>query len=125
VVTTAAIAHQDSATGPLSVVIPWLAVVAGAAGALPRLRIGAGGAVVAAIAVTAWAIPVVPTLTRPIRFSLLSPTAVDVLVPVALGLALGAGAAVYLLGSWAARPQPDESDRGPEPDGSPEKVRSP
>lgn len=94
-VAVGAFAHPDAATGWMGLIFPGVALVAAGAGLVPRLRIGAGGVVVAAIAIVSWALPLISSTVRPIVFSALPRPLVVILIPLALGLALGAGAATF------------------------------
>jgi hypothetical protein len=94
VVATGAFIHPEGPTSPSGIVLPAIAVVAGAAGAI-RPRVAAGGVIVAAVGIAAWALPALPTLTMPLVFSMLPAGLIAVLVPTALGLGVGAAAAVY------------------------------
>lgn len=120
VVTVGAIAHPDAAAGESDLLLPLVAVVAAAAALVPRLSLSGGGVLLAAVGVVAWAIPQVPSTVRPIVFSTLPRPAVVVLIPLALGLAVGAAAAAFT-GLPEPTPEGEQApDRdvitGPEPE---------
>lgn len=94
VVAAAAFFHPEGPTSRSGIVLPAIAVVAGAAGVI-RPRIAAGGAIISAVGIAAWALPTLPTLTMPLVFSMLPAGLIALLVPAALGLSIGAAAAVY------------------------------
>jgi hypothetical protein len=110
-VATGAFTHPDAATGWTGLIFPAVAILAAGAGFAPRPRIGAGGVIVAAIALTSWALPLLPSTIRPIVFSTLPRPLIVVLIPLALGLALGAGAATFtdLPDAEDARPRDTEA----------------